>query len=258
MGTFLFDKVVFGPVNSRRLGISLGVNLLPVNAKYCSFNCVYCECGWTPDNINEVTLPDRKEVFDKLQTRLLIARDNGEKLDVITFAGNGEPTIHPDFHIIIEDTLFLRDKYFPGAGIVVLSNASMLHDKQVVKALKKVDKNILKLDSIHERTFNLLNQPKPGIQPEQVVKNLEKFKDSFILQIMLVKGKIGETVIDNSAPEEIDGLLGILPRVRPKSIMLYTIARETPLKGLEKIPVDKLRAIAAKFERAGYPVQIAG
>ena len=154
----LFDKVIFGPIRSRRLGLSLGVNLLPPTSKVCNFNCIYCECGWNTHD-RKPPLNSREEVAEALRAKLCEMAAEGECPDVITFAGNGEPTIHPDFEAIIDDTLALRDELSPSARVSVLSNATMLHRQSVCRALAKVDNNILKLDSAFDATARLMNGP---------------------------------------------------------------------------------------------------
>ncbi len=176
MAGFLFDELIFGPVYSRRLGVSLGINLLPTDNKYCNFNCIYCECGWTKSAKDiKIVLPKRDNFKEKLVQKLISLQGTVNEPDAITFAGNGEPTIHPKFAEIIDDTIEARDKYAPKASISILSNASMLHKKSVVDALKKVDKNILKLDSGIEETFNRINQAKSGISLDRIVEGLMSF-----------------------------------------------------------------------------------
>src|SRR6056297_2380947 len=199
MATFLFDKIVFGPVKSRRLGVSLGINLLPNEVKLCNFNCIYCECGWSHKETNvKPYFHDRRKVYEKLSERLQQMEDDGEVMDVITFAGNGEPTMHPDFEGVIEDTVELRNHFFPEAKIAVLSNATMLHKDPVVKALKKVDQNILKMDAAFDETIQLLNQPPKGFTVEKLMSQLKQFDGHFILQTLFVKGRYQGQLLDNS------------------------------------------------------------
>ncbi|MFP4556479.1 MAG: radical SAM protein [Bacteroidales bacterium] len=255
MATFLFDEIIFGPVKSRRLGVSLGVNLLPTNSKVCSFDCIYCECGWT-NSPSSSKLPLRNEVKTKMQERLEKMKLDGEELDVITYAGNGEPTLHPEFSGIINDTVELRNCYFPKARIAVLSNSTMLHKPEVVAALKKVDQNILKLDSGFNSTIKILNQPHTPTTVEDVIKNLKKFDGNFTLQTLFVRGTHNNVTIDNTSPKEISRWLDIVEELKPKEVMIYTIARDTPISTLEKIPKEKLDAIANKVEKMGIPVQV--
>ena len=146
MSTILYDQIVFGPIHSRRLGISLGMNLLPTDGKICSFDCLYCECGFNKDRKTNHRMPTREEVREALKERLTRMQAEGIAPDVITFAGNGEPTLHPDFESIIADTIATRDSFFPKAKIAVLSNATQLHKESVVRALSRVEDNILKFD----------------------------------------------------------------------------------------------------------------
>src|SRR5680860_573240 len=199
MATFLFDKIIFGPVKSRRLGVSLGINLLPTNVKVCSFDCIYCECGWTPKKYEKkVELPGRVEVREKLEQKLLEMLAENELPDVITFAGNGEPTLHPEFEGIIDDTIELRDKLTPNARIAVLSNATMLHKKEVFNALLKVEDNIQKLDSAFENTVRILDCPNGSFNLHKVVEQLTRFNGKVIIQTMFIGGIYKGEKIDNT------------------------------------------------------------
>lgn len=257
MATFLFDEIIFGPVSSRRLGVSLGVNLLPTNSKVCSFDCIYCECGWTKSS-DSGKLPSRAKVKEKMVERLESMKTNGNKLDVITFAGNGEPTLHPDFEGIIDDTIELRNKYFGKAKVAVLSNSSMLHKKSVVNALKKVDQNILKLDSGFDSTLQLLNKPHKPTTVEQIVEHLQQFNGNFILQTLFVRGSYKGQELDNTSKKEVEQWLSIVKKLMPKEAMIYTIARDTPVETLKKVPVSDLESIADRVRALGIPVQVSG
>lgn len=259
MATFLFDKIVFGPVISRRLGISLGINLLPVDAKVCSFDCIYCECGWTlPNRQKKSSLPDRNEVREKLEETLLKMQSENQLPDVITFAGNGEPTLHPAFAGIIDDTISLRNRYAPKARIAVLSNATMLHKPDVVNALLKVDDNIQKLDSAFEETVRLLDCPKGDFRIGKVVEQLAAFKGRVIVQTMFVRGTWKGQPIDNTTPREVDAWMELLHKIAPAQVMIYTIDRDTPAETLEKVPLSELEVIAGKVKAAGFSVQVSG
>ncbi|HOW21867.1 MAG: radical SAM protein [Bacteroidales bacterium] len=255
MSTFLFDSIVFGPVRSRRLGASLGMNLLPPDRKVCSFNCVYCECGWT-DSIDSDMLPSRGQVQAALEYKLKKMISGGEGLDVITFAGNGEPTLHPDFSGIIDDTIELRNTYFPNADIAVLSNATMLHRPDVVAALKRVDKNILKLDSAFEATINALNQPLIRFDLKNLVDRLMAFEGKLIIQSLFVRGSINGIPVDNTTPAEISAWLKLVDQIRPSEVMIYTIARDTPANDLKKLSEEELNGIAQKVEMLGIATQV--
>ena len=189
MQTVLFHEIIFGPIHSRRLGISLGVNLLPVDGKLCSFDCVYCECGYNAQGVGKSGLPSSDRVEEELKSRLQSMHEAGEKLDVITFAGNGEPTLHPEFEKIIDTTLYLRDHYYPEAKISVLSNATRIHDESVFRALNRVDNNILKLDSLRPETVVLIDNPNdPHFDVNKVVDNLKRFSGNVIIQTMFLRG----------------------------------------------------------------------
>jgi len=257
MATFLFDKIIFGPVKSRRLGVSLGINLLPVNVKVCSFDCIYCECGWTPKKYEEkVKLPSREEVNEKLEEKLKQMATENELPDVITFAGNGEPTMHPAFAGIIDDTVELRNQLSPKARIAVLSNATMLHKPAVFNALLKIEDNIQKLDSAFASTVEIMDCPHGNFDIEKVVDQLTRFGEKVIIQTMFIRGNFKEKKIDNTTDEEIDAWLELLKKIKPAQVMIYTIARDTPIETLQKAPAQTLDAIARKVEKAGFEVQI--
>ncbi len=257
MGTFLFDGIVFGPVKSRRLGVSLGINLLPDQKKICTFNCIYCECGWTITPETESRFfPNRKEVYEALSSRLSKMKMNGEIPDAITFAGNGEPTLHPDFPGIIDDTISLRNKSCPEAKIAVLSNASTLNKPEVRNALLKVDMNILKLDSAFDNTIKILNQPRIKITSSEIIKNLADFNGHVIVQTMFVRGIYNGRIIDNTMPEEITEWLKAIAMIKPEEVMIYTIARDTAAGGLHKVPAEDLHRIARQVEEIGIKTRV--
>lgn len=257
MATFLFDKIIFGPVNSRRLGISLGINLLPTNVKVCSFDCIYCECGWTPEKYSEkAILPSRENVKQKLKEKLETMVAENQLPDVITFAGNGEPTLHPEFAEIINDTIKLRDLITPKAKIAVLSNATMLHKKKVFSALLKVEDNIQKLDSAFENTLRLMDCPNSRFNLNETIKQLTEFNGKVIIQTMFLRGSFKGEKIDNTTPEEVSAWIDLLKKIKPGQVMIYTIARDTPIKTLEKVPLSKLKSIASQVENIGIPTQV--
>ncbi|MBN2597024.1 radical SAM protein [Labilibaculum sp.] len=259
MATFLFDKIIFGPVKSRRLGVSLGINLLPNDCKLCSFNCIYCECGWNPDQYEQkINFHPKNQVKESLFEKLTQMKANNEDLDVITFAGNGEPTLHPEFGEIINYTIEVRNQVFPQARIAVLSNSSMIHKKSVFDALNKVDDNILKLDGGTEETIINLDQPVGKFNLNNLVELLSKFDGNLIIQTLFIRGEYGGKVIDNTTREEIDAWLTHLQKIQPKEVMIYTISRDTPSDNLEKISMKELKQIAQKVEEAGFKTQISG
>lgn len=259
MATFLFDKTIFGPVKSRRLGVSLGINLLPNNVKVCSFDCIYCECGWTPNKYEQkAILPKQSEVFEQLEKKLIEMKAQNQLPDVITFAGNGEPTLHPQFAEIIDDTIFLRNKLAPKARIAVLSNATMLHKKSIFTALLKIKDNIQKLDSAFEKTIQILDCPKGNFNLQKVVDQLISFNSSVTIQTMFVRGSFKGKRIDNTTELEIVEWIKLLQKIKPRQVMIYTIARDTPLNSLEKILLHELNSIADRVKKAGFDVQVSG
>ena len=249
----LFDSIVYGPIRSRRLGVSLGVNLMPTTAKLCTFDCVYCECGWNQPILHP-TLPTRNEVREALRTQLSTLQF---QLDVITFSGNGEPTLHPDFLGVIEDTCALRDEYCPKAKVSVLSNSTQLGRKDVVEALRLCDNRILKLDSAIDTTMRLVDKPvNAQLTVGQVVEWLKVFDGDFTLQTCFLRGVYEGQVIDNTTDEELQAWYDIVDTLRPKQVMIYVIDRETPLKTLEKIPADKMEEIAAPLRKKGIDIVV--
>ncbi len=252
MGTFLFNDIIFGPVKSRRFGVSLGVNLLPENYKFCTFNCVYCECGWTyKNNAEKIKLPNRSNIQKNLEMKLQQMTKDGKPPDNITFAGNGEPTVHPKFSEIIDDTISLRNFYFPDAEITVLSNASMLHKQKVFEALQKVDNNVLKLDSAIDKTFSLINIPTKGISLKKTIEEIKKFKGNQIIQTLFIKGEYKGVAFDNTHPNELSELFKVLKEIGPRYVMVYSIERDTPIDSLKKIPESKLMSIAKMMNEHG-------
>jgi len=257
MPTFLFDKIIFGPVKSRRLGVSLGINLLPTNVKVCSFDCIYCECGRNPEKYEvKAVLPSRIEIKLKLKEKLLEMKGENQLPDVITFAGNGEPTLHPDFAGIIDDTIELRKQLSPKARIAVLSNATMIHKKEVFQALLKIEDNIQKLDSAFEETIKLLDCPNKNFSLQKTVDQLTAFQGKVIIQTLFVRGSYKEQTVDNTSEKEISAWIKLLEKIKPSQVMIYTIARDTPIDTLEKVSAHDLNAVAIRVKNAGFVVQV--
>lgn len=240
--------------------MSLGINLLPLKNKVCNFNCIYCECGWTRD-IDKAgsRLPSRKEVYEALDRRLSELKNKNKPPDVITYAGNGEPTLHPEFPGIIDDSLILRDRYFPKARVAVISNATTISDPQIKAALLKIDMNILKLDSAFDSTIKIHNQPRINIKAEDLINDLAGFKGRVIIQTLFLRGMHDGKVIDNTTPVEINAWLKAIEKIKPSEVMIYTISRDTPEgSGLEKVPVSELNRIAALVESMSIRTQVSG
>ena len=263
MSTFLFREIVFGPVQSRRLGVSLGINLLPVESKYCNFDCIYCECGRNVaragTNVGAglaPTLATAPDIYKALERKLSIMQQAGTMPDAITFAGNGEPTIHPAFDQIIDNTISLRDKYAPKSKISVLSNATMLHRKEVIETLKKIDMPILKLDSAIDTTIELMNQPTKKILASKVIEQLQSLGNQCIVQTMFLQGIHCDQTIDNTTSVELDAWECAILAIRPQKTMIYTIARNTPVETLYKVSGETLRKIAARIEKHGIQVKV--
>lgn len=257
--TILFHSTIFGPIRSRRLGVSLGVNLMPSDGKVCSFDCLYCEAGYNSQGAGKSGLPTRSQVSEQLEDKLKAMKQAGDPLDVITFSGNGEPTLHPDFAGVIDDTLALRDKYYPEAKVSVLSNSTRIFDSKVAEALKKVDNNILKLDSAVDRTMQLIDRPNdPSFTVERVVEGLKQFAGNAIIQTMILQGEHDGERVDNTTPEEVSALIEAYRQIGPREVMIYSLDRSTPEEKLRKVGREQLDKIADSIRRAGIDVQVTG
>ncbi len=251
MSTVIYPSPIFGPVHSRRLGVSLGINLLPADGKHCSFDCIYCECGFNADHRARKPLPTREEVREALEARLKDMQLNGPKPDVLTFAGNGEPTSHPHFAEIIDDTLALRDTYFPNAKVSVLSNSTFIHRPAVFDALNKVDNNILKLDTVDINYIRLVNRPAGHYDVQNIVAHLKAFKGNLIIQTMFMKGLYEGQDVDNTGDKFVQPWLEVVKAIAPRQVMIYTIDRETPDHDLKKASHEELDRIVALLQAAG-------
>ena len=251
------EETVFGPIFSRRLGSSLGINLLPEKGKLCNFDCIYCECGWNRDGRNDTVLPTAEKVRTDLE-RMLKRLSVGEGqcvVDSITFSGDGEPTLNPAFPQIIDDTLRLRDQYYPQAKVSVLSNATRVHLPEVFNALRRVDNPIMKIDAPTNELVEKINQPAPGYDVARVVEALKRFEGDFVLQTCMLRGN----GFDSSSPEVVDGMMDIVRMLRPREWMVYTIDRATPMQGLEKFTPQEMKALVQPIIDEGVTqVQIKG
>lgn len=249
--TIIYPSPIFGPIHSRRLGISLGINLLPHNGKVCSFDCIYCECGYNSEHRTKSSLPTREEVRMALENKLKEMKANKTAPDVLTFAGNGEPTSHPHFPEIIEDTLALRDAYFPDAKVSVLSNATFINRQAVFNALNRVDNNILKLDTVDEEYIHTVDRPNGRYDLNETVRLLKAFKGHCIIQTMFMKGKYKEIDVDNTSDKYVLPWLKVVKDIAPKQVMIYTIDRETPDKDLQKATHEELDRIVDLLTKEG-------
>lgn len=253
--TILFHSTIFGPIHSRRLGVSLGVNLMPSDGKVCSFDCIYCEAGYNSQGAGKSGLPTREKVREDLERKLSDMHEAGERLDVITFSGNGEPTLHPEFAGVIEDTIALRNRFFPEAKVSVLTNSTRIFDPAVAEALKKVDNNILKLDSAIEPTMRMIDVPaSKEFTVERVVDALKQFSGTGVIQTMLLRGEHNGKKIDNTTPEEILALIEAYKAIAPREVMLYSLDRSTPEEKLQKVNKEELDRIASLVRDAGINV----
>ncbi len=248
------EETVFGPIHSRRLGSSLGINLLPTRGKFCNFDCIYCECGWNRDGRDDQVLPTAAQVRSALEDKLAACLLDGTQIDSITFSGDGEPTLNPEFPRIIDDTLRLRDAYCPAARVSVLSNATRVHVPEVAAALKRVDNPILKIDAPTDELIARIDRPAPGYRLERVLEALRGFHGDFVLQTMFLRSPD----FDSSSPEVLDGWMDIVRDLRPRQIMVYTIDRPTPAAGLEKISAAEMRTLVQPLLDEGFSIDIKG
>ena len=249
MSTIIYPSPIFGPVQSRRLGISLGINLLPPDGKVCSFDCIYCECGFNEDHRPQLPLPTREEVAAALERKLQQMQEDGQMPDVLTFAGNGEPTCHPHFAEIIDDTIRLRDQYCPQAKVSVLSNSTMIHRRAVHDALMRVDNNILKLDTVDIDFIRLVDHPNGTYDVNAIIERMKAFNGHLIIQTMFLKGP----GIDNTTDHYVAPWLEAVKAIKPQQVMIYTIDRETPDQSLRKATHEELDAIRDRVIATGIP-----
>lgn len=251
MSTIIYPSPIFGPIHSRRLGVSLGINLLPEDGKVCTFDCLYCECGFNALRRARKPMPTREEVAAALEEKLLSMQAEGVAPDVLTFAGNGEPTIHPQFARIIDDTLALRDKYFPAAKVSVLTNATLITRPAVFDALCRVDNNILKLDTVCEEYIRFVDRPTMAYNLDEIIDTLAKFGKNAVIQTMFMKGEVDGRSIDNTGDEYVLPWLQIVKKIAPREVMIYTVDRETPQQGLEKATREELDRIVGLLKSEG-------
>ena len=249
MSTIIYPSPIFGPVHSRRLGISLGINLMPADGKICTFNCIYCECGLNEDFRPSLPRPTRELVAERLEAKLQAMAAEGQLPDVLTFAGNGEPTCHPHFAEIIGDTIALRDRYCPKAKVSVLSNATMIHRQAVHEALMRVDNNIQKLDTVDPIYINKVDRPCGHYDVEKIIEGMKAFQGHVIIQTMFMGGD----GVDNTGEAYVAPWLDAVKAIAPRQVMIYTIDRETPAHGLLKATHEQLDAIRDRVIAAGIP-----
>lgn len=253
MSTIIYPSPIFGPIHSRRLGISLGINLMPADGKLCSFDCIYCECGFNADHRPALPRPTREEVAEKLEDVLKKMTTDGQLPDVLTFAGNGEPTCHPHFAEIIGDTIRLRNQYCPQAKVCVLSNSTMIHRQSVHDALMLVDDNILKLDTVNPQYINKVDRPNGHYDVQTIIDRMKAFNGHIIIQTMFMRGQYQGESVDNTGEEYVTPWLDVVKQINPQQVMVYTIDRETPAHGLEKASREQLDAIRDRVIAAGIP-----
>lgn len=252
MSTFLWEAIAFGPIHSRRLGNSLGINLLPTDVKICSFNCLYCECGWTLEkSLTAREYYTTNTVMQAIEHKLKSCAEAGTPVDSITFSGNGEPTLHPQFSEIIDRLIPLRDTYYPNAVISCLSNATQLMRADIRSALRRIENPILKLDAGTQAMFDLINAPTQPINIQDVVENLCHFQGELMLQSMFLSGEQDGIAFDNSTGESFNKWKEYVRLIQPKRLMIYSLDRETPAMKLHKFDKTKLEGIADQIRAYG-------
>lgn len=251
MPTIIYPSPIFGPVKSRRLGISLGINLLPADGKVCTFDCIYCECGLNATRRTKSPLPTREEVAEALEKKLMEMKEHGELPDVLTFAGNGEPTIHPHFGEIIDDTIALRDRLCPAAKVSVLTNATLITRDAVFEALEKVDNNILKLDTVESTYISAIDRPTGKYDVNTIIDRMRAFNGKAVIQTMFLKGEVDGKDMDNTGDSYVMPWIATVKEIAPREVMIYTIDRETPVSGLQKATREELDRIVALLAKEG-------
>jgi len=256
MSTIIYPSPIFGPIHSRRLGISLGINLLPKEGKFCSFDCIYCECGFNADHRPHNPLPTLEEVKSGLREKLIELKKEDIVPDVLTFAGNGEPTLHPHFPEIVDHVIAIRDELCPKAKVSILSNATQIIRPEIRAALLKFDNNILKLDTVDPDYIRRVDRPTGRYNVENIIKHLCEFEGHLIIQTMFMKGTMNGESVDNTGDEYVLPYLEVLKRIQPHQVMIYTIDRETPAHELKKASHEELDVIAAKIREQGLECSV--
>lgn len=256
----LFENSIVGPIHSRRLGSSLGVNLLPLKHKYCSYDCIYCECGWNKESeAQEKVFATPQELRELLQRRLEQLKKDNAQVDSFTFAGNGEPTLYPQFPEMVDMVIEMRDKYYPNAVTTLLTNATQLKHKVIFDAVQKLDNPVLKLDAGTERMRQLINKNNDmGCTWDELLSNLIAFGKKGIIQTLLFDGRSDGVAVSNIIPEEFNPYLEYLKKIRPRYVMLYALDRATPEKDLRKLNVKELEVYAQMIRKEGIGVKVYG
>ena len=248
--------IIYGPVRSRRLGLSLGINLLPTDYKLCSFNCVYCQYGWTKKATLAPTqeladLPGLAAIATAIEAALEQLASAGKTVDSITVCGNGEPTLYPQLAEVIVAAKELRDRYLPQARLAILSNSSTVGDPAVREALDLLDLKIMKFDAGSEEMFRQLNHPRAPIYMGDIVTGLKELKN-IILQSLFVQGRV-----TNADPDSVGLWAEKVREIRPIGVQVYTLEREPADLRIEKVSLTTLQWIAEQVRwRAGVPVEV--
>lgn len=258
MSTVLYPSPVFGPVTSRRLGRSLGVNLSPADGKVCSFDCIYCECGLNAERLPKTKPPKRETVARELEARLQKMAANGETIDAITYSGNGEPTSHPDFLNVVKDTCALRDKYFPNAKVCLLTNATHLAKPEIFEAVQLIDRPCLKLDTVDRDYIDYVDRPNCPYHIEDVIEKMRELGQKAVIQTMFMKGEYQGKSVDNTTEKYVGPWVEAVAKIAPMGVDMYTLARDTPVTGLKKVSKEELEAIADRLRIHGINVHTFG
>ncbi|MCX7954462.1 MAG: radical SAM protein [Bacteroidales bacterium] len=239
----LFKDYIYGPVISRRFGTSLGINLIFTSSKICTYNCIYCECGLNSNDYLKI-FPDSKEIIEKFETKLKYLKENYYEIDVITFAGNGEPTLHPDFYSIVTQIKKIKNYYYPLTKIVLLTNGTQIFNNKIIESLEYIDMPVFKIDSAKEETAKIINQYDNSFNYNSYLEKLITLKNKIYLQTMFLRGILNNKIIDNTTTEELDALIEVYKKINPITIYLYSIDRPPAIPTLQKLNLKEMETIA--------------
>ena len=248
----LQQGILYGPIRSKRLGCSLGLNLFPSDRKVCSFDCVYCHFGGTTDHVRQserLGIPSVTEVLAAVEEFLKSDND----FDYITFSGNGEPTMYPDFAELVPKLHELIRRRRPSVRLALLSNSSCVGEESLYPALKLIDLPIFKLDAGNQTTFEILNRPCPGVTISAIIDGLTRLsaRQEIIIQTVMVDGPV-----PNHDGQAFDDWIVAIRRIRPGAIQLYTTDRPVADTRVRKVSDRQLETIAARIrELTGVPAQ---
>lgn len=239
--------ITYGPIDSRRFGKVIGINILGTENKVCSFDCGYCDLGSTQMRLNrlkrDVKFPTPEEVTEALNSTFRDIHENGPAINAISIAGNGEPTLHPDFPEVIDAILAARDRWLPGKPVQILTNGANLDTRKISEALNKLDERIVKIDAGNEKTFKAVNAPLSRTTLARVLAGLRNLKD-VVVQSLFIQG-----IVDNTKPSDIDDWIEVIAIVKPKMVHIHGMSRQPAIPGFLRCDEDTLYTIASRLER---------